>query len=154
MFQKIQDHCRKRPNLYVAAGSLLAGTAVMFPGAWLVVYGGKDGADLSSALLVGILIGAFLFYPAALTFWNLWQLCRLRYQMEALDTARITDAVTILWGAVCVACYLMISDVRMEDWTETLVNSQEQFCAEAGEALPKEDNVYRERVFIPAEPIE
>ena len=124
MFQKIQDHFRKRPNLYVAAGSLLAGTAVMFPGAWLVVYGGKDGADLSSALLVGTLIGAFLFYPAALTFWNLWQLCRLRYQMEALDTARITDAVTILWGAVCVACYLMISDVRMEDWTETLVNSQ------------------------------
>ncbi len=124
MFQKIQDHFRKRPNLYVAAGSLLAGTAVMFPGAWLVVYGGKDGADLSSALLVGILIGAFLFYPAALTFWNLWQLCRLRYQMEALNTARITDAVTILWGAVCVACYLMISDVRMEDWTETLVNSQ------------------------------
>ena len=52
MFQKIQDHFRKRPNLYVAAGSLLAGTAVMFPGAWLVVYGGKDGADLSSALLV------------------------------------------------------------------------------------------------------
>ena len=37
---------------------------------------------------------------------------------------------------------------------KTLVNSQEQFCAEAGEALPKEDNVYRERVFIPAEPIE
>lgn len=125
MFQKIRDHFRKRPNLYIAAGSLLAGTAVMFPGAWLLVYGGEGGAsDLSSALLVGILIGAFIFYPAALTFWNLWQLCRLRYQMEALNTARITDAVTILWGAVCVACYLMISDVRMEDWTETLVNSQ------------------------------
>ncbi len=36
MFQKIQNRFRKRPNLYIAAGSLLAGTAVMFPGAWLI----------------------------------------------------------------------------------------------------------------------
>lgn len=27
MFQKIQDHFRKRPNLYIAAGSLLAANA-------------------------------------------------------------------------------------------------------------------------------
>lgn len=35
-----------------------------------------------------------------------------------------------------------------------LVNSQEQFCKEAKKAIPKKKNVYQERVFIPAEPIE
>ena len=124
MFQKIRNRFRKRPNLYVAAGSLLAGIAVMFSNVKLLMYGMEGGMDLSSALLVGCLFGIFLFYPAALTFWNIWQLCRLRYQKEALKTARITDVITILWGAACVICYQMISDVRMEDWTETLVNTE------------------------------
>lgn len=124
MFQKIRNRFRKRPNLYVAAGSLLAGIAVMFSNVKLLMYGMEGGMDLSSALLVGCLFGIFLFYPAALTFWNIWQLCRLRYQKEALKTARITDVITILWGAACVTCYQMISDVRMEDWTETLVNTE------------------------------
>ena len=35
-----------------------------------------------------------------------------------------------------------------------LVNSQDQFCREAMEAAPHVDRVYRERVFIPAEPAE
>lgn len=35
-----------------------------------------------------------------------------------------------------------------------LVNSQEQFCKEAKKAIPKKKNVYQERVFIPAEPVE
>ncbi len=37
---------------------------------------------------------------------------------------------------------------------KALVDSQKQFCDEADEALPKADHVYRERVFIPAEPAE
>lgn len=36
---------------------------------------------------------------------------------------------------------------------KTLVNSQEQFCAEAKEAAPREVNVFKDRVFVPAEPI-
>lgn len=35
-----------------------------------------------------------------------------------------------------------------------LVNSQQQFCEEAKKALPQKVNVYQDRVFIPAEPIE
>lgn len=35
-----------------------------------------------------------------------------------------------------------------------LVNSQQQFCDEARNALPKTVNVYQDRVFIPAEPVE
>lgn len=35
-----------------------------------------------------------------------------------------------------------------------LVNSQMQFCEEAVAAVPKQDHVYRERVFVPAEPVE
>lgn len=35
-----------------------------------------------------------------------------------------------------------------------LVNSQEQFCKEAKKAIPKRKNIYQERVFIPAEPVE
>lgn len=34
-----------------------------------------------------------------------------------------------------------------------LVNSQEQFCEEAKQAVPKKANVYQDRVFIPAEPM-
>lgn len=35
-----------------------------------------------------------------------------------------------------------------------LVNSQQQFCEEAKKAIPKTVNVYQERAFIPAEPVE
>ncbi len=35
-----------------------------------------------------------------------------------------------------------------------LVNSQEQFCEEAKNAVPKKVNAYQDRVFIPAEPVE
>lgn len=35
-----------------------------------------------------------------------------------------------------------------------LVNSQEQFCEEAKQAVPKKANVYQDRVFVPAEPVE
>ena len=37
---------------------------------------------------------------------------------------------------------------------KVLVNSQMQFCKEAIEAVPGQDHIYRERVFIPAEPEE
>ena len=35
-----------------------------------------------------------------------------------------------------------------------LVNSQEQFCQEAKDAVPKKVNAYQDRVFVPAEPVE
>ena len=35
-----------------------------------------------------------------------------------------------------------------------LVNSQEQFCEEAKQAVPKKANVYQDRVFVPAEPVD
>lgn len=35
-----------------------------------------------------------------------------------------------------------------------LVNSQLQFCEEARQAVPKKANVYQDRVFIPAEPVD
>ncbi|MGN0350471.1 MAG: RNA degradosome polyphosphate kinase [Roseburia sp.] len=37
---------------------------------------------------------------------------------------------------------------------KVLVNSQEQFCKEAIAAAPKQEHVYKERVFVPAQPIE
>ena len=37
---------------------------------------------------------------------------------------------------------------------KVLVNSQKQFCEEAVAEVPKTDHVYRERVFVPAEPAE
>lgn len=37
---------------------------------------------------------------------------------------------------------------------KVLVNSQLQFCEEATKAVPKQDHVYSERIFIPAEPAE
>lgn len=37
---------------------------------------------------------------------------------------------------------------------KVLVNSQKQFCEETVAAVPKTDHVYRERVFVPAEPAE
>ena len=43
---------------------------------------------------------------------------------------------------------------KMDKRGKVLVNSQEQFCKEALEAVPKQDHVYRERVFIPVQPAE
>ena len=37
---------------------------------------------------------------------------------------------------------------------KVLVNSQSQFCEEAMSAVPKNDHIYRERIFVPAEPAE
>lgn len=124
MFRKIQNRYRKSPNLCVAAGALLAGIAVAFSRLVLSLYSLESILELPSLFLVGCIFGVFLFYPAALTFWNGWQLCRLRYQEEALNTARITDMATILWGVVCVVCYLPFADIRLADWTETLVNRE------------------------------
>ena len=124
MFKKIQSRYKKSPNLCVAAGALLAGIMIACSRLSLTLQGIEAIVELPSLLFVGCIFGGFLFYPAALTFWNCWQLCRLRYQEEALRTAKITDAVTILWGVVCVICYLMIADIRMADWTETLVNRE------------------------------
>jgi len=36
---------------------------------------------------------------------------------------------------------------------KVLVNSQELFCEEAKNAVPKQEKVYQERVFVPAEPV-
>ena len=43
---------------------------------------------------------------------------------------------------------------RVDKRGKVLVSSQEQFCKEAKEAVPKEDPVGSQRVFIPAEPME
>jgi polyphosphate kinase len=43
--------------------------------------------------------------------------------------------------------------VKQDKRGKALVNSQLQFCEEARAANPKEENVFRNRVFIPAEPM-
>ena len=43
---------------------------------------------------------------------------------------------------------------RVDKRGKVLVNSQEQFCKEAREAVPKDGPVGNQRVFIPAEPVE
>ena len=43
--------------------------------------------------------------------------------------------------------------VKQDKRGKVLVNSQLQFCKEAVDAVPKEENRYKDRVFIPAEPV-
>lgn len=43
--------------------------------------------------------------------------------------------------------------VKQDKRGKVLVNSQLQFCEEAVAAVPKEENRYKDRVFIPAEPL-
>ncbi len=43
---------------------------------------------------------------------------------------------------------------RIDKRGKKLVNSQQQFCEEAKEAVPKKVNVYQERVFVPEETVE
>lgn len=43
---------------------------------------------------------------------------------------------------------------RIDKRGKRLVNSQQQFCEEAKEAVPKKVNVYQERVFVPEETVE
>ena len=45
------------------------------------------------------------------------------------------------------------SYVKQDKRGKVLVNSQLQFCEEAVAAVPKEENRYKDRVFIPAEPV-
>lgn len=61
---------------------------------------------------------------AIITLQNLWQLCRLRYSKECLKTARCTDVITIIRGAFCCLCYLVIADIRLVDWPVTLINRE------------------------------
>ncbi len=42
---------------------------------------------------------------------------------------------------------------KMDKRGKVLVNSQETFCKEAIAKVPKPDHVYRERIFVPAEPM-
>ncbi len=42
---------------------------------------------------------------------------------------------------------------KMDKRGKVLINSQETFCEEAIAKVPKPDHVYRERIFIPAEPM-
>ena len=43
--------------------------------------------------------------------------------------------------------------IKQDKRGKVLVNSQLQFCEEAVAAVPKEENRYKDRVFIPAEPV-
>ena len=45
------------------------------------------------------------------------------------------------------------SYVKKDKRGKVLVNSQLQFCKEAVDAVPREEHRYKDRVFIPAEPI-
>lgn len=124
MLNKIHNFYRRHPNLCVALGAALAGIAIVFPRILLIVVGYAETGEFVPLLLVGWMFGAFVFYPLTLTVWNIWQFVSIRYQKEFLKAARITDVATMLWGAVCVFSYMKISDVRMADWTETLVNQE------------------------------
>lgn len=121
MIKKFLEKYKRKPNLYFSIAALFAGIVYVF----FVCFLGYEGLNgLFAFPLVGAVFGMFLIYPAVLTFQNLWQLASLRYQKERIRTARITDVITILWGAICVCCYLQIADIRMADWTETLVNRE------------------------------
>lgn len=126
MRKRIWGSLKKRPNICVIGGTLLAGLCLAFFTFMPSINGYGDSADpvFLPLLVGGGVFGGFVVYPAVLTFQNLWQLCRLCYQKERVRTSRITDVITILWGFVCTGCYLMIADIRMADWTETLVNSE------------------------------
>ena len=119
MKKKLIDNFQKKPNLCAVTGSLAAGIIPM-------LFAFHIGIDsLLARLLLGCLLGMFLVYPFVLTLQNLWQLCRARYQNERLGTARITDALTVLWRAVCVLCYLAtVADIRLADWPEVLRNEE------------------------------
>lgn len=122
MIKKFLKKCREKPNKYLPLTALLAGFSYML--VWVPALILESSVSLLVIPVVGGVIGMFLIYPAILTFQNLWQLAAPRYQGERILTARITDVITILWGAVCTCCYVSISDIRMADWTETLVNQE------------------------------
>lgn len=120
MHGKFPSFWQRHPNLSAITGSLLTGIIITSIYNYEIILIG----ELLTLIAASALFGLFLIYPAVLTFQNLWQLCRQRYQTELVKTARITDAITILWGAVCVCCYSLISEIRMADWSGTLYNSE------------------------------
>lgn len=121
MRKKIWDYCQKHPHLSAITGSLLTG----IPGLFLYC---PDKRPLS-LLIEACIYGMFYVYPIVLTLQNLWQLCRSCYQEKRLRTARATDTITILWGAICVICHQLMEDIsssgiRMADWYEVLHNDE------------------------------
>ncbi len=124
MMKKIQNSLKKRPNLCVAVCCLLSGMGIIFSRVPYYAQGDEEISVFLPIIFLGGLFGIFLIYPVALTFQNLWQLYRSAYQNESVRTAKITDMITILLGAVCVFCYMEFSDICMVDWTETLINNE------------------------------
>lgn len=110
---------KNHPNICVFSCSFLAGFYCSF---LMFLASSSDAEGMSGLmyLVMGAAFGIFLIYPAALTLQNAWQLCCRRYLDERLNTAKFTDMITVLWGAVCIRCYLMIFNIPMADWVTTL----------------------------------
>lgn len=117
---------KNHPNICVFSCSFLAGFYCSF---LMFLASSSDAEGMSGLmyLVMGAAFGIFLIYPTALTLQNAWQLCCRRYLDERLNTAKITDMITVLWGAVCIRCYLMILNIPMADWVTAL-----PFCGTHG----------------------
>lgn len=123
MRKKITGFCQRCPNLSAIIGSVPPGILLM-----LFLFHTYT-SNLLFHLAWGCILGVFLVYPFVLTLQNLWQLCRSCYQEKRLGTARRTDAITILWGAICVFCHQLMAEVssssiRKVDWYEVLHNEE------------------------------
>lgn len=81
--------------------------------------------SMVALLLIGVLVGIFIFYPAILTFINLVGLFALPKDDRERKTERAFEGITLLLGPMFTILLLNISEVWVSaEWTEQLYNTQ------------------------------
>lgn len=132
MLKWMKDNYTKHPVLCPMALSIFTGSVLIIVSANAALLQEmlngnlllEDVLGLWFALFLGGALGMFIFYPGILTIQNLCQLVNPHLTEENVRTGRFVDLITILWGALCVCCYISITDIRFQDWSETLINNE------------------------------
>lgn len=125
MFRKLKEKYQESPNTTVFVWAILATSFGVFcVGLFSYVTESTNFVELmEEGILLVAFFCPFFVYPTALTIQNMCQLCNPHMTDRNIRTGKITDRITILWGAVCTFLYSLIK-IRPADWTETLVNDE------------------------------
>lgn len=81
-------------------------------------------SDIRGGFLTGLIIMILFVYPFLLTVLNAAYLVAYPKSKEGRRSCIITGFITWILGGFYSCMYIAVSDIRFEDWTETLTNSE------------------------------
>lgn len=116
------DFIKRRPFLCSFLAACIAGCGYAFLtyiDNTLTFGTGFRIGEFFDIVVVGILVGIFIFYPFILSVIN------FVFLFVRAKCGKVFEYITIIWGAVCCMMYAGISDIVFDaDWTEVLYNNQ------------------------------